>query len=195
MVAGADVGKTTHRGAPPLRGRQDVIDAPADVALAHVAPRRPPREQADRRDRPCARRRRDLAAEERFEQLALLGRCPIISALRSLGCTSISARAMLMSPHSTSSRPSSCSASPWPQAPSRTDLRRIVLASVRHVDRTRSRGCRPAAARSASPCRTRVAEPGASRTPRGGCAARRPNSPRGRASGMIVPATSTCSGT
>ena len=38
--------RSTRAGDRPRR--QDVVDAPADVALAHVAPRRPPREQPRR---------------------------------------------------------------------------------------------------------------------------------------------------
>ena len=65
------------------------------------------------------------------------GRWPMTPGLRSRGCTSISVRVMLMSPHRTSSRPSACSC--FAHAASRCqelELRRIVLAAVRHVDRS-----------------------------------------------------------
>src|SRR5262245_19764777 len=48
VVAGADVGPHRAGGRPARErlARQDVVDAPSDVALAEVAPRRPPREEA-----------------------------------------------------------------------------------------------------------------------------------------------------
>ena len=92
------------RARPALAG-QHVVDAPADVALAHVPPRRPPREhvlavgieRASHVDQPSARIRSNTARSS--------GRWPIAPGFRSFGCRSRSVCATLRSPQSTSGCP------------------------------------------------------------------------------------------
>ena len=108
VIAGADVGEhgAARHASRDRAGGKDVVDAPADVPLAHVAPGRPPGEQAlvVGVQRPADVD--EMLAQSCANSSRSSGRWPITSGLRSRGCTSISARAMLRSPQSTSSRPS-----------------------------------------------------------------------------------------
>ena len=63
-------------------------------------------------------------------------RWPMTSGLRSLGCTSMSARAMLMSPHRTGRGLPRAALSPSRRGMQEAELRRIVLAAVGHVHRS-----------------------------------------------------------
>src|SRR6266446_6742543 len=78
VVAGADVGEdgAAGRALGDRARREDVVDAPADVALAHVAPRWPPGEQALIVEVERARDVDQVAVEQRLEKLALLRSLP-----------------------------------------------------------------------------------------------------------------------
>ena len=78
MVAGADVGKDSAAGRAlgNRARRKDVVDAPADVPLPHVAPRRPPGEQARIVGVERARDVDQGVAEQPIEKLALLQPLP-----------------------------------------------------------------------------------------------------------------------
>jgi len=75
MIAGADVGE--HVAARDARSdrprREDVVDPPADVALAHVPPRRPPGEERFVTRLERAADIDEMATEQTVEQFALLG--------------------------------------------------------------------------------------------------------------------------
>ena len=118
--------------------REHVVEAPADVALPHVPPRRPPGEQpVVVRDRARGRRRRGPRPMIRSSSARSSGSWPIARGLRSFGCTSRSVRATFRSPQSTSSRARPrCSAAAYASIASRKPhLGGEVLAAVRHVDR------------------------------------------------------------
>ncbi len=69
---------------------RDVVDAPADVPLAHVPPWRPPREQRSRcRGRACGRRPRGPAPSSRSIIARSSGRWPMTPVLRSFGWRSL----------------------------------------------------------------------------------------------------------
>src|SRR6185312_17336269 len=75
MIAGADVGEhfTARDALSDRLRREDVVDPPADVALAHVPPRRPPGEERFVTRVQRAADIDEMAAEQTVEQLALLG--------------------------------------------------------------------------------------------------------------------------
>src|SRR6266545_5910101 len=87
VVARADVRE--HRATSRLPGqglaREDVIDTPADVALAHVAPRRPPREELVVVGIESTRQVHDSRGEDPLEDLTLLGPLPDDRRLALLG--------------------------------------------------------------------------------------------------------------
>ena len=84
------------------RAGEDVVEPPADVALPHVAPRRPPREHLVVVGIERAADVDEAARDDPFELRALLGQLADRRGLRSLGCTSMSVRAMFRSPQMTS---------------------------------------------------------------------------------------------
>src|SRR6266699_3603797 len=111
VVAGPDVRlhDTARRPGGDDRRDEEIIETPADVARAQIAPRRPPGEQILIVRIELAAHVHELGAEQGLEQSALLGALATAFGFRSLGCTSISLRAMFMSPHTISCLPSAVS--------------------------------------------------------------------------------------
>ena len=149
MIAAAELAiDAAARGALGQRdAAQHVVDAPADVLLAQVAPRRPPREQpivvgvelcAAGRPGRARSRARTARARRALRRSA--------SGLRTLGWTSRSSRATFRSPHNTSAnavarglaregRRARRGSAPWPRSLCRRSARR----SRRTADRRRAR--------------------------------------------------------
>ncbi len=138
---------TRSRCAASGARRQHVVEPPADVARAHLAPRRPPREQIvvvgiERRGRRSTRPRpmiRSISARSS-------GSWPIARGLRSFGCTSRSVRATFRSPQRTIVRPCCCCAAAirvellrgtasWRESPCRRSARRSRRRSARRARR------------------------------------------------------------
>src|SRR5258706_15671394 len=75
MVTGSDTGEN-HAACGARRDRfrgENIVEAPADIALAHVAPWRPPREQVWIFRIERAAHVDKMRAEQRLEKLALIG--------------------------------------------------------------------------------------------------------------------------
>ena len=117
--------------------REDVVEPPADVALPHVPPRRPPGEQSvvvgiERAADVDQAAADDAARSARAPRAA--GRSPAACALSD--ARRMSVRATFMSPQSTSAL-ARCAGTTRRRRPSPrgTASWREVLAAVRHVDR------------------------------------------------------------
>src|SRR6266542_6926635 len=138
MIAGADVGldDAARRARGDRLRREDVVDPPADIALAHVAPWRPPREKALVGGIERATDVDEMAAEELVEQLALLGALPDdprLSLLR-VDVDFDTRYVQVAADHELASRIVQL-AGPCGETLEECELGRIVLAAVRHVDR------------------------------------------------------------
>src|SRR5437764_1276271 len=88
--------RTRRRASGERFGREHVIEPPPDVALAHVAPRRPPCEEPIVVGIERAADVDETAAEDRSTIARSSGSWPIARGFRSFGCTSRSVRATFM---------------------------------------------------------------------------------------------------
>src|SRR5262245_64187800 len=95
VVAGSDIAlhRTCRRAGGQCRARKDVIEAPADVALAKVAPGSPPCEQSVVVRIESASDVHQTMVDDALQQSTLLGKLSNRGGLRSLGWTSRSVRA------------------------------------------------------------------------------------------------------
>jgi hypothetical protein len=139
VIRGSDVGEHAALGRRlgKLLAGQHVVDAPADVALAQVAPRRPPgEERVVVRVEGAADVDQAVADQPVSSSARSSGRVPMTCGLRSLGWMSRSVRATLRSPQTRSARPARrTSPAQIPECGEEVELGLVVLAAVRHVDR------------------------------------------------------------
>ncbi len=180
--------RASTRSATPRRqraAREHVVEPPADVALAHVPPRRPPGEQARRcRDPARGRRRAGRRVEDAFEQRAFLGTLADEAVVALLGVdVHLGARDVEVAAQHDAIAGRAQRGRVRRHRLEEAHLGGEVLAAVGHVDR-RDQRARHAHRRR---CASRRRSPGA-RTSAGPAstpcarAARRPNSPSCRAS-------------
>src|SRR6267378_1839869 len=138
VIARADVRLYDAAGCP-FRGRgggEHVVEAPTDVAGAQVSPRRPPRKQIRIVGIKLSTHVHELRAEECFEQRALLRaladgvRLPLLGMHVHLGARDVHVAAQNQLP-AIGRQPRG----PVAEARYECELRRVILAAVRHIDR------------------------------------------------------------